>query len=75
MVVPCLYKKWYKLQTNYKLRNDIKIYKPKELEPIFIEIIGKTSKNAIVGYIYKHGTLSISEVNHTYIKDLLVKAN
>ena len=51
------------------------MYKPKELESIFIEIINKTSKNTIVGCIYKHPTLSISEFNNTYIKDLLVNVN
>ena len=58
-----------------KLRNDVKIYKRKELESISIEIINKTSKNTIVGCIYKQPTLSISEFNDTYIKDLLVKTN
>ena len=60
---------------SYKVRNHLKIYKSKELELIFMEIINKTSKNTIVGCIYKHPTISISEFNNTYIKDLLVKAN
>ena len=38
-----------------------------------MEMINETSKNAIVGCIYKHPTLSTSEFNDTYIKDLLVK--
>ena len=50
---------------SYKLRNDLKIYKPKELESIFIEIINETSKNTIVGCIYSHPILSISEFNDT----------
>ena len=66
---------YIKNDISYKLRNDLKIYKPKELESIFKEIINKSSKNTIVGCIYKHPTLSISELNNTYIKDLLVKAN
>ena len=33
---------------NYKVRNDIKIYKSKELESVFIEIISKDKKNYIV---------------------------
>ena len=66
---------YIKNDISYELRNDLEIYKPKELESIFIEIINKTSKNTTVGCIYKHTTLSISEFNNTYIKDLLVKAN
>ena len=66
---------YIKNDISYKLRNDLKIYKPKELESIFIEIINKNSKNIIVGCIYKHPTLSISEFNYSYIKDLLVNAN
>ena len=34
---------------NFKLRNDLKIYKHKELESIFIEIINRKGKNTIVG--------------------------
>ena len=66
---------YIKNDISYKLRNYLKICKPKELESIFIEIINKTSKNIIVGCICKHPTLSISEFNGAYIKDLLVKAN
>ena len=66
---------YIKNDISYKLRNDLKIIKRKKLESVFIEIISKTSKNTIVGCVYKHPTLSISEFNNTYIKDLLVKAN
>ena len=66
---------YIKNDISYKLRNDLKIYKHKKLESIFIEIISKTSKNTIIGCVYKHPTLSISEFNNTYIKDLLVNAN
>ena len=43
---------YIKNNISYKLRNDLKIYKTKELESIFIEIINKTSINTIVGCIY-----------------------
>ena len=36
----------------YKLRNDLKIFKSKELESAFIEIINSKHKNLIVGCIY-----------------------
>ena len=35
---------YIKNDISYKLRNDLKIYKPKELESVFIEIINKSSK-------------------------------
>ena len=38
-------------------------------------MINKTSKNSIVGCIYKYLALSISEFKDIYIKGLLVKAN
>ena len=54
-------------QLNYKVRSDLKIYKPKELELIFIEIMnrGKEKKNIIIGCIYKHSRMSTEEFkNH-----------
>ena len=48
---------------SYKTRNDLKMYKLKELESIFIEIINKKGKNTIVGCIYKHPKLAIDEFN------------
>ena len=39
---------------NYKVRDDLKAYKSKELETIFIEIINKKYKNYIIGCIYRH---------------------
>ena len=35
-----------------KSRNDIAIYKPKELESTYIEIISPSKKNTIIGCIY-----------------------
>jgi len=39
---------------NYKLRNDLKINKSKELESTFIELILKKQQNVVIGCIYKH---------------------
>ena len=33
---------------NYKVHNNLKMYKAKELEPIFIEILNRNSKNTIL---------------------------
>ena len=38
---------------NYKVRNNFKIFKAKEPESVFVEIISKDKKN-FVGCIYKH---------------------
>ena len=48
---------------NYKVRNDLKIYKAKELESVFVEIINKDKKNYIVGCIYKHPKMLTHEFN------------
>ena len=39
---------------NFKPRNDLLIYKSKELESFFIEIINPKETNTIVGVIYRH---------------------
>ena len=39
---------------NYKLRPDHNVEKEKELESIFIEILQKTSKNIMIGCIYRN---------------------
>ena len=43
---------------NYKRRKDLEIYKSKNIESTFIEIINERGKNTIVGCIYKHHTIS-----------------
>ena len=38
----------------YKLKKDLKIYKSKYLESIFLEVINQSCKNISVGCIYRH---------------------
>ena len=52
---------------NYKVRNDLKIYKAKELESVFVEIINKDKKNYIIGCIYKHPKMLTHEFNDRVI--------
>ena len=52
---------------NSKIRNDIKIYKPKELESTFIEITNPRKKNTLIGCIYKHPCMSVDEFNDIYL--------
>ena len=49
------------------------MYKAKELESTFIEIIKKKRKNLIVGCIYKHPTLNNQDCIDSYILALLEK--
>ena len=58
---------------NYKCRNDLNIYKSKELESIFVETLFSNSENYIIGCIYKHPNMPISEYNESYLSPLLDK--
>ena len=60
---------------SYKTRNDLKLYKSKELESIFIEIINKKDKNTIVGCIYKHPILTNDEFNNHFLSPMLEKVS
>ena len=51
---------------SYKTRNDLKMYKSKELESTFIEIVNKKGTNTIAGCIYKHPKLAIDEFNNHF---------
>ena len=44
------------------------IYKKRELESVFIEIIQKNYKNMIVGCIYRHPCMQHNEFNEKYLK-------
>ena len=58
---------------NFKPRNDLNIYKSKELESAFIEIINPKEVNSIVGVIYKHPCINGDIFNNDYLKPLLSK--
>ena len=57
----------------YKLRPDLVIYRKKELESVFIEIIQKNSKNMVVGCTYRHPCMQHTEFNEKYLKPLSEK--
>ena len=57
----------------YKIREDLKLYKSKKIESIFIEIIENNQKNVIVGCIYKHPCAAIQEFTNDFICPLLKK--
>ena len=58
---------------NFKPRNDLKIYKAKELESAFIEIINSNEANSVVGVIYKHPCINNDLFNNDYLQPLLSK--
>ena len=58
---------------NYKVRNDLKMYKAKELESIFIEILSQNSKSTIIGCIYWHPCIDPAQFNDVYLHDVLEK--
>ena len=62
---------YIKNDTIYKVRNDLKIYKSKNLESIFIEIIKTNNKNIVVGCVYRHPRMDANEFNEHYLEFLM----
>ena len=54
-------------------RSDLTLYKSKEIESSFIEIIEPKKKNAIASCIYKHPNISVGEFTNDFLKLLLKK--
>ena len=63
---------YIKKRLNYKLRNDLQIFKSKELESTFIEIT-QNKEITVVGCIYRHPSMELSEFNSDYLTNLLEK--
>ena len=60
-------------QFNYKRRDDLRIYESKQLESVFVEILsGQNEQNLIVGCVYKHPNLEVSDFNN-YLHQLFEK--
>ena len=57
---------------SYKCRNDLNIYQKKnELESTFIEIVNPKKSNIIVGVIYRHPPMDLTDFNCNYLNKLL----
>ena len=56
---------------NYKLRADLNIYKSKELESVFVELINTSETNLIVGCLYRHPSMCTKDFNKNYLDPLL----
>ena len=61
----------------YKPRKDLNrnMYKIKELEAIFVEIIYEKKKNLVIGCVYKHPKMCIDNFNCDFVYPLLDKIN
>ena len=47
-------------ELNYKPREDLVLYKSKDLESSFIEIINQKQSNDIIGVIYRHPNMDVN---------------
>ena len=56
---------------SYKCCNDLNIYKKNELESTFIEIVNPRKSNIIVGVIYRHPSMDLTDFNCNYLNKLL----
>ena len=57
----------------YKLRKDLNLNKPNEIELTFIEIIETKKKNTVISCIYKHPKVPIKEFLNDNLQPLLIK--
>ena len=49
------------------------MYKPKQLESVFVEICNNINKNVIIGCIYRHPSMDLNEFNEEFINPLMEK--
>ena len=56
---------------SYKRCNDLNIYKKNEPESTFIEIVNPKKSNIIVGLIYRHPSMDLTDCNCNYFHRLL----
>ena len=52
---------------SYKCHNDLDIYKKNELESTFIEIVNPRKSNFVVGVIYRHPSMDLTDFNCNYL--------
>ena len=54
---------------SYKCCNDLKIYKKKELESTFIEIVNPRKSHNIFGVIYRPPSMDLADFNCNYVNN------
>ena len=55
---------------NYKPRPDLNIYRSRELESYFLEVVNQNSANSIVGVVYRHPSMNPNTFTEEYLKPL-----
>ena len=55
----------------YKLRNDLNVYCPKQLESVFIELLLSNKPSQIIGTTYKHPSMNASTFTNDHLKNML----
>ena len=58
---------------NFKPRIDLNVYKSKELESLFIEMINTNESNDIIGVIYRHPGMHGTDFIDEYLKGIADK--
>ena len=58
---------------SYKLRKDLQIYCPKELESTFIELLISNLQSHLIGVVYKHPSMKHYKFNNNFMNTLLEK--
>ena len=58
---------------SYKVRKDLEMYKTKELESKFIEVINAKGPNDIVGTVYCHPSMQENEFTENYLPSFMTK--
>ena len=56
---------------SYKYCHDLNVYKKNELESTFIETAKSRKANIIVGVIYRHLSMNLTDCNCNYLRKLL----
>ena len=59
------------IHLSYKYRSDLNIYKKNELESTFIKTVNPKKSNIVVGVIYRHPSMNLTDFNCNYLKTLL----
>ena len=54
-------------RTSYKIRNDLNIYNPEQLESIFAEILRPDLPDGIIRTIYKHPSMMFSLLMQNFL--------
>ena len=55
---------------SYKPRPDLNIYKSNQLESTFVEIINPKKSNIVIGCIYKHPNIDVTDFKNNYLSQI-----